>query len=68
MRIPEAGPLGETFFEARALATTAALLLNSPGGGCVESEVTEADHRLGLFVLLVFAVAVLGIGASTFPR
>jgi hypothetical protein len=37
MRIPEAAPFGETFFEASVLATVDALLLNSPSGGYVDS-------------------------------
>jgi len=42
--MPEAGPLGETFFEARLRAIWAADLLKSPAGGWVESVVTLADH------------------------
>jgi hypothetical protein len=44
IRIPETGPLGETFREANAFAIVAALLVNKPGGGCVESVVTLAIH------------------------
>ena len=33
IRMPETGPLGETFLEASVLAMTGALLVNSPGGG-----------------------------------
>jgi hypothetical protein len=33
MRIPELGPLGETFFEARVLAIVVAFLVNKPPGG-----------------------------------
>jgi hypothetical protein len=33
MRIPELGPFGETFFDARLLAIAAASLLNKPVGG-----------------------------------
>jgi len=51
MRIPDLGPLGETFFDARVRATVAASLLNRPSGGCVESVVTFATHR---FFVLVF--------------
>ncbi len=51
MRIPEAGPLGETFFEASVRAIVAALLVNSPAGGCVESVVTLATQRLFVFFL-----------------
>jgi len=44
MRMPEAGPLGETFLEARVLAMVAALLVNKPEGGWVESVFTFATH------------------------
>lgn len=53
MRMPEAGPLGETFFEAKARAMAVALRLNSPAGGWVESVFTFAAHRLPLERLLV---------------
>jgi len=33
MRNPEDGPLGETFFEASALAIVTALFVNNPLGG-----------------------------------
>src|SRR5580698_9615915 len=42
--MPEAGPLGETFFEASALATADALVLKRPSSGWVESVSTFADH------------------------
>src|SRR5580704_3856743 len=42
--MPEAGPLGETFFEAKALAMADALLLKRPSSGWVESVSTFADH------------------------
>lgn len=45
MRIPEPGPLGETFFEARARAISGALFVNRPSCGCVESEVTVRTQR-----------------------
>lgn len=48
MRIPEAGPLGETSFEASVRAITGALLVKRPSGGCVESVLTFLTH---LFVL-----------------
>jgi hypothetical protein len=58
MRMPEAGPLGETFFEARDRAMTGALLWNRSLGGCVESVVTlrtqrffEADFFEALFAV-----------------
>jgi hypothetical protein len=33
MRIPEPGPFGETFLEAKVRAMVAASLLNNPAGG-----------------------------------
>jgi hypothetical protein len=48
MRIPDDGPFGETRFEARDLAMVAALRLNRPSGGCVESVFTLATHRFEL--------------------
>jgi len=53
IRMPEPGPLGETFFEARALAIVVALFVNNPAGGCVESVFTLATH-LSFFVFPVF--------------
>jgi hypothetical protein len=46
MRMPDGGPLGETFFEAKLLAIAGALFLNNPGGGCVEFVLTLATQRL----------------------
>lgn len=46
MRMPDCGPLGETFFEARDLAIAAASFLNRPGGGKVETVFTPATHLL----------------------
>lgn len=43
--IPEAGPFGDTFFEARARAISGALFVNNPCGGCVESVFTFRTHR-----------------------
>ena len=47
MRMPDAGPLGETFFDASVRAIVAASFLKSPSGGWVASEVavTSADQR-----------------------
>ena len=63
MRIPDPGPLGETRFEARDRAMVAALLVNNPLGGKVDTVLTSATHffeflRLtprvdALFVLVV---------------
>jgi hypothetical protein len=43
--MPEAGPLGETFLDARLLAIVAASFLNRPSGGKVDSVLTFATHR-----------------------
>jgi hypothetical protein len=53
IRIPEPGPLGDTFFEASILAIVGALFVNSPDGGWVESVFTLATHlrRCELFGL-----------------
>jgi hypothetical protein len=53
MRMPEPGPLGDTFFEANVRAIVLALFVNNPSGGCVESVFTLATH---------FFVAFRGIG------
>jgi hypothetical protein len=44
IRIPDAGPFGETSFEASTFAIVGALFVKSPGGGCVESVVTFVIH------------------------
>jgi hypothetical protein len=55
--MPEAVPLGETFFDASDRAITDALLVNKSCGGCVESVVTFFAHfffdvlRLGFVVI-----------------
>jgi hypothetical protein len=46
--MPDCGPLGDTFLEAKVRATTEAFLLNKPAGGCVESVFTLATHRFFL--------------------
>jgi hypothetical protein len=52
--MPEPGPLGETLFEANVRAMVAALFVNNPAGGWVESVVTFATHlRFGLLVLAI---------------
>lgn len=43
--MPDAGPLGETFFEASDLAIVAASLVKSPSGGKVEAVFTFETHR-----------------------
>jgi len=62
MRIPKAGPLGETLLEAGVRAMVAALLVNKPEGGWVESVFTFATHLF--FVLLGFRLAKLFRSAS----
>jgi len=44
MRIPDPGPLGETRFEASDRAMIAALLVNNPLGGKVDTVLTSATH------------------------
>jgi len=46
MRMPDDGPLGETFFEASARAMIGALLVKRSLGGWVESVVTVRTQRL----------------------
>jgi hypothetical protein len=46
MRIPELGPVGETFFEVSDFAIVSALFVNKPGGGWVEFVLTVATHFL----------------------
>ena len=44
--MPEPGPFGETFFEARLRAISGALFVNRSFGGWVESVVTLRTQRL----------------------
>ena len=55
IRMPEAGPLGETFFEAKARAIAGAFFVKSPAGGCVESVLTLDTHSF----LFEFAMGIL---------
>jgi len=57
IRIPEPGPFGETFFEARVRAIVAASFVNRFFGGWVESVVTRATQRL-LDFFVRFAVTM----------
>lgn len=63
MRMPEPGPLGETFFEASVLAIVAAGFVNNPSGGWVESVCTRAIHLLEVAVFLrgpgIFLLAIV---------
>jgi hypothetical protein len=52
MRMPEPGPFGEIFFEAKVLAMVLALLVNNLAGGWVESVVTFATHRVFFFTVM----------------
>ena len=64
---PEAGPFGETFFEARLRAMVAALLVKSPGGGKVETVFTLATQRFFpagfdfAFDLFLAVIAILSV-------
>ncbi len=51
MRIPDPGPLGDTFFDASARAIAGALFLNNPADGYVDAVFTLPDHRLAPFAL-----------------
>jgi hypothetical protein len=51
--MPDPGPFGETFFEASVLAMVAALFVNKPAGGCVESVLTFRIHFLFAFVAAI---------------
>jgi len=59
--MPEAGPLGETFFEASAFAMVEAFSLKRPWSGWVESVVTFADH---FFFVFFVVIGVSWVGAS----
>jgi hypothetical protein len=50
MRMPEAGPFGETLLDASVRAIVCASFVNSPSGGCVDSVLTLETHR-DLFLL-----------------
>ena len=56
--MPEAGPFGDTRFDASALAIVLASLVNSPLGGCVESVVTFFTQRRELARRLTVVVDV----------
>jgi hypothetical protein len=47
MRMPDPGPFGDTFLEARDRAMVEALFVNSSFGGCVESVLTVFTHFFG---------------------
>jgi hypothetical protein len=66
MRIPDWGPFGETFFDARVRAITAGLFVKRPSGGCVESVVTVRTHFLAdfLFIIVVLEYVAIKIGDS----
>ena len=52
MRIPEAGPFGETLRDASVLAIVAASFVKRPASGCVESVFTDATQRFVVAFLL----------------
>lgn len=60
IRIPDPGPFGETFREARVRAMVAASFVNRPAGGCVESVVTLETQRLRGFALVFECRGVIG--------
>ncbi len=45
IRMPDAGPFGDTRFEASTRAIVAASFVKSPAGGLVDVVFTEALHR-----------------------
>jgi hypothetical protein len=53
IRIPELGPFGDTDLEAKVRAMVAALFVNRPGGGYVETVLTPAIHFFVLFLAMV---------------
>lgn len=59
MRIPDEGPLGETFFDARLRAIAEALRVKSPAGGWVESVLTFDTQRFFFAVATDFSTARL---------
>jgi hypothetical protein len=61
MRMPDSGPFGETFFEARLLAIVSAFLVNSPLGGFVESVLTLDTHRF----FFAFAARIVFLATSS---
>ena len=65
IRMPDAGPLGETFFEASDRAITGALLVNRSFGGWVESDVTVRTHRFFGAVFLFAADFFFVVGVAT---
>jgi hypothetical protein len=56
--MPDCGPLGEIFFEAGTLAIVDAFLVNKPLGGCVESVLTFATHRLLYCAACEFSIRI----------
>jgi hypothetical protein len=65
IRIPDAGPFGETDFDASAVAIVLALLVNSPSGGCVESVWTFATHRFfAVFFFAIFRLTVIFVSLA----
>jgi hypothetical protein len=61
IRKPEAGPFGDTFFDASVLAMVEAFSVNSPLGGWVESVLTLAIHSFVFGRVLIRPLAVLAM-------
>jgi hypothetical protein len=59
--MPDAGPLGDTFFDAKLRAIAVALRVNKPAGGNVDKVFTPAIHR---FFLLLFLLRITLMLAS----
>lgn len=61
--MPEAGPFGDTLRERSTRAMVAALLVNNPGGGWVESVFTLATQRFcGLDLVVVLRMKPFPLG------
>jgi hypothetical protein len=55
--IPELGPLGDTFFDARVRAIVFGSFVNNPSGGYVEIVFTFPDHFLTVLDMLTLHLA-----------
>jgi len=65
--MPDDGPFGETFFEARLRAIVSASFLNNPSCGYVDSVCTPADHFRLPCELLCEAPCVLLLLLAVLP-
>jgi hypothetical protein len=59
IRIPDAGPLGETFRDASARAIAGAFFVKRPAGGYVASVLTVATHSFFLALAMLPPRAML---------